>query len=284
MRGDGFTVDGDLPLLDAPVLVGMLTGWIDAGMAGAMAMSRLAEQLDTRRIATFDSDLFIDYRARRPTMELRDGVNTRIVWPEIELRAADEAFGEVVLLLGPEPDRAWHTFAETVTELATRLRVRQAVFFGAYPVAVPHTRPPRLACTSPSPELVAEHGFLRSSLDVPAGAGAVLEHALHDAGIPSIGLWAQVPHYLGAMSYPPAAAALLQALETLTSIHVDTDEIVVQGRELQARLDQLVAGNAEHRAMLEQLEIAYDQLTADDLPDGDDLAAQFERFLREQTD
>lgn len=292
MNGDVYTLHQPLPRLRSPILVGMLTGWIDSGGAAAAAMDQVIEHMSAQRIATFDSDLFIDYRARRPTMELRAGVNTRLVWPEISVRVGVDSLQEVVMLTGPEPDMAWFKFTEAVTDLALSLGVCQAVFFGAYPYAAPHTRPSRVAGTSPSAELVAEAGLVASSLDVPAGVGAALEHALSEAGIPTMGLWAQVPHYLGTMAaYPPATLALLRTLEAVSGIRVDTDLMFSEGRELRARLDQLVGANAEHRAMIEQLEMEYDRIdsgaaavASGDLPDGDDLAAEFERFLRGETD
>jgi hypothetical protein len=285
----GYTLHEPLPGLRRPVLVAMLTGWIDAGGAAASAMEWVLEQTGPQRIATFDGDVFIDYRARRPTMELRDGVNTKIIWPEIVLQGSDDPLQPVMTLSGPEPDAAWHRFAASVTELAVQFDVGQAVFLGAYPFAAPHTRPSRVACTSPSAEFVRRSGLMVSTLDVPAGVGAVLEHSLTEAGIPSIGLWAQVPHYLGTMAYPPATLALLHTLRSISGIFVDTDIVFSEALALRERLDQLVASNAEHRAMIEQLEIVYDQVDggaaaveSGDLPDGDDLAAELEQFLRDQ--
>ncbi|MBU6316482.1 MAG: PAC2 family protein, partial [Acidobacteria bacterium] len=183
----------------------------------------------------------------------------------------------VLLLTGPEPDSQWRAFAAAVAELATRLGVYQMVAFGAYPFATPHTRPSRLACTSPSADVVSSVPYQRSTLDVPAGMSAVLEHALTEAGIASLGLWVQVPHYVSAMPYPAASAALVDALRDTTGIDVDTSTVQVEATTQSARIEELVQGNDEHVAMVRQLETAYDML-----PTGDELAAQFEQFLRDQ--
>ena len=53
-----------------------------------------------------------------------------------------------------------------------------------------------------------------------------------------------------------------------------------------SQLDQLIGSNEEHLAMIEKLEIAYDQLNSADasLPSGDDLAEELQNFLRSQED
>jgi hypothetical protein len=289
--GPGYELHEALPTLDAPVLITMLTGWIDASGAAAAALASLEQQCRARPLATFDGDSFIDYRARRPTMELREGVNERLVWPDIELKVGRTASGDDLLFLsGPEPDAAWRRFADLVTDLAIELGVRMAVVLGAYPFAAPHTRASRLSMSSPSAELVASLPLLKNSVDVPAGMGAVLEHAFAAKAVPALGLWAQVPHYLGAMSHPAASVALLDGLTQVAGITLDHAGLAAEAEIQRHRVDQLVEGNAEHRAMVEQLEIAYDSLDPgnatlgmrDELPSGDDIAAEVERFLRDQ--
>ncbi|MFZ4811656.1 MAG: proteasome assembly chaperone family protein [Ilumatobacteraceae bacterium] len=292
---DAYRLHEPLPHLEAPVLVSALAGWIDASGAAAAALAMVAAACDVRTVATFDGDLFIDYRARRPMMELREGVNERIVWPEIVLQVGRTPEGtDVVVLTGPEPDAAWQMFAATLTELVGRLGVDTAVFLGAYPFATPHTRPSRLSCSTPSRELVETLGLLRNSVDVPAGVSAILEHALHDAGIAAVGLWAQVPHYLGTMSFPAASVALIDGLEQVAGVRVDATLLRNEATLQRERIDQLVESNNEHQAMVGQLETLYDQFDGEqlalpmatfsneDLPSGDELAAEFERFLRDQ--
>ncbi len=288
-------VGGELPTLDAPVMVVMLTGWIDASASAAAAMSAIETESDAKTIVTFDGDTFVDYRARRPTMELRDGVNTRLAWPDIELKAGHDLDGnDVVLLTGPEPDMAWRRFGTEVAGLATRLGVRRMVALGAYPFATPHTRPSRLSLSTPSAAIAASLPLLKNSVDVPAGVAAVLEHACHDAGIDAVGIWVQVPHYISSMAYPAATVALLAGLGDVGGIRISgaaaRRETVIQRQ----RLDELVAGNDEHRNMVAQLEALFDAadeastavgpgpMSAADIPSADELAAEFEQFLRDQ--
>ena len=295
---DAYSIVGTPPTLDAPTLVVMLAGWIDASGAAAGAMLSLEAECDARPVAVFDSDTFIDYRARRPTMQLRDGVNTRLVWPDIELKAGKDLDGRDVLLLsGPEPDMAWRRFGRTVAEIGVQFGVQRMVALGAYPFATPHTRPSRLSMSAPSAELVSSLPLLKNSVDVPAGVAAVLEHAFHDRGIDALGIWVQVPHYVSSMAYPAATVALLRGLSDVSGLRIDggaaRQETIIQ-RE---RLDELVAGNDEHVAMLRQLETLYDASSMDQpndaspigtplsdegIPSADELGAELEQFLRDQ--
>jgi len=148
------------PELVDPVLVVMLTGWIDAGGAAQLAMSTLEQECGARTIAAFDPDTFIDFRARRPVMELREGINANLVWPTIELKAGRDADGHDVLLLsGHEPDSAWHHFVDSATSLGIDLGAHTMVGLGAYPFATPHTRPSRLSVSAGSAVVVTSTRF-----------------------------------------------------------------------------------------------------------------------------
>lgn len=278
-----------------PVLVVMLTGWIDAGGAARAAADAIEDEIAASPVAEFDDDTYVDFRARRPIMELREGLNSVLNWERITLSLGRDRNGRDVLLLsGPEPDMAWHRFTRVVGETAEQLGVRQMAHLGSYPFATPHTRPARISVSTPSQDVLMRVPFLRSSIDVPGGVAAALEHELHDRGIASLGIWAQVPHYISSMSYPAASVALLDGLRHATGLQFDAaslrGEVMIQRR----RLDALVIGNDEHRSMIEQLEQIYD--AADDerelgaeptqspleIRSADELAAEVEEFLRGQ--
>jgi predicted ATP-grasp superfamily ATP-dependent carboligase len=277
------------PDLDDPVLVLAVEGWIDAGLGAATAAEVLSDQLDTITVARFSTDELLDYRARRPIAHLENGVMRGLTWPSLELRAATDLEGkELLLLVGAEPDRLWQQFTDEVVGLALDFDARMCVGLGAYPFASPHTRTPRLACTASTPSL-AEGGFLRASLDFPGGIQASVEQACHDRGIASLGLWAQIPHYLPpAMPFPAASVALIEALARVGELSLPFGDLPARADATRSRLDELIAGNAEHLAMLRQLEAAYEQAEApqsfapEDLPTGDELAAELEQFLRDQ--
>jgi hypothetical protein len=284
---------GPKPKLVEPTLVVMLTGWIDAGGGARGAVAAIEDESGTTPVAEFDDDVFVDFRARRPVMELRDGLHSVLHWERILLSAgADQTGRDLLVLAGPEPDMAWHRFTRVVADLAVELGVTQMAHFGAYPFAVPHTRPARVSVTTPSQDVLARVPFLRSSIDVPAGVAAALERELHERGIPSLGIWAQVPHYIASMSYPAASVALLDGLREATGLVIDAPDLRSEVHRLVARLDEMIADNEEHLAMIRQLEAVYDaSADAVDVPtagpslelkSGDELAAELEQFLRDQ--
>ncbi len=267
-----------------PVLVIALDGWIDAGIGAAAAMAHLLQEMDTTLVATFDTEVLVDYRSRRPVMHLVEGVNTGLTWPTIELRhGVDQEGNDVLLLAGAEPDARWKAFTGDVVDLAGQLGVGLVVGLGAYPAPVPHTRATRLSTSATSAELAARVGQLAGTLDVPAGIQAAIERRCAEDGLPNVGLWAQVPHYAAAMPFPGASLALLDGLERVARVRVDVDPLRDADRLLRARLDALVTDNPEHVAMVHQLEEHFDQAAEllGPVPSGDELAAEVERFLRD---
>jgi proteasome assembly chaperone (PAC2) family protein len=276
----------DWPALERPVLVIAMEGWIDAGLAAATATIHLLGAMPNQLVATFDADELIDYRARRPTLKIVNGVDTELRWSAIRVHAATNRTGRSVLsLTGPEPDMRWHRFTAEVVSLASRLEVELVLGLGAFPAPVPHTRPVRLVGTSTDQDLAGRVGYLPASIDVPSGVQGALEVAFGEAGIPAVGLWARVPHYVSAMPYPAAAAALLDGLATLAEIELDTGALHAAAASSHQQIEQLIAGSDEHAALVRQLEAQADSeqgLGADlgNLPSGDELAAELERFLR----
>lgn len=277
------------PELERPVLVMAMEGWIDAGVGSGTAVSHLLSAMPHELVATFDADALVDYRARRPTLRIVNGVDTEMRWPEIRLEAATNRTGRSVLILtGPEPDMRWHAFIAETVGLASRLETEMVLGLGAFPAPVPHTRPIRLVGTSTDAELAAQVGFLPAGIDVPSGVQGALEMAFGEAGIPAVGLWARVPHYAAAMPYPAASAALLGGLAQLTGIEADVSVLKAAAGATHQQIEQLLAGSDEHSALVRQLEAQYDEEQGasatdfGDLPSGDELAAELERFLRGQ--
>ena len=272
--------------LSSPVLLLATESWVDAGLGARAAIAQILETIPTEVVATFSADELIDYRSRRPTARISDGVVAGLDWPEIQLRAGrDPAGADVLVLVGPEPDMAWHAFVRDVVELTTQLGVRLVVGVGAYPAPVPHTRPVRLTAIATVAELAAQVGVVPGSTELPAGVQTALQEGFAAAGIPAIGVWARVPHYLAAMPYPAASAALVEALTGVAGLELDTGPLRAAADAVLSQIDEIVANSEEHRELVRRLEAAFDgevPAPADfsDLPSGDELAAELERFLR----
>ena len=276
------------PIDDPVVLVTFFDGFIDAGGAASAAAQTILGEQRGDALATFDSEALLDYRARRPVMHLVDGINTRLSWPAIELYLRHDRTGrELLLLIGPEPDHLWPSFGRAVCDLAMEFDVSLLINLGAYPAATPHTRPPHITATATSAELAHQLGFLRTTIDVPSGIHAVVEHECAAHGIPAIGVWAQVPHYASSMTYPAATIALLDGIRGLAGHDFDVSDLSQQAASVQMHLAELIGRNDEHVQMVRQLEVQDDMMRqnrSSELPSGDEIAAEVEQFLREQDD
>ncbi len=275
----------------SPVLVVALDGWVDAGLAGATAMTSLLEAVETRPYAVFDAEELLDQRARRPQLRVVDGINEDLEWPHLVLRVGTDRLGSGIAMLdGPEPDMRWRSFSGAVAELAASLEVRLMVGFGGFPAGAPHTRPVKLAATASDSQLAQQVGFVSGAIEVPAGIQAAIERACASAGIPSIGLWARVPHYVAAKPFPAATLALLDGLANLSGLVIDSHVLAEAAEAARRKVDELIAQSEEHQAMVRQLEQQIDELEGtpvilDDrmVPSGDEIAAELERYLRGET-
>jgi hypothetical protein len=272
--------------LDSPVLLLATESWLDAGFGAQGAIAAALETIPTEVLATFTADEFIDFRARRPTARISDGVLQGVNWPEIQLRAGQDGAGKSVLVLvGPEPDIKWHVFVRDVVGLAKELGVRLVVSLGAFPARMPHTRPVRLTAIATVAELAAQIGLTPGSTEAPAGIQTALQEGFAAAGIPAIGIWARVPHYLAALPYPAASAALVDALATVAGLNLDAAELHAAAASVRTQIDDALAGSEEYRALVGSLEAVFDgegSIPPDfsNLPSGEELAAEIERFLR----
>lgn len=272
-----YRLEEGLPQLDSPVLIAALEGWVDAGAAGTTAAAQLAE--GGSKVATFDPDAIFDYRARRPILDIVDGKPMSLAWSELAVTAANVAGRDLLVLTGPEPDYRWRELSTDVVELARQLGVVSWVSLGAIPAAVPHTRPVPILATASAQGLLPDgirqgpDGVLR----VPSAAISVLELAVGAAGIPAVGFFAQVPHYVNT-TYPTASLALLTALGRHLGLDLPVGSLATRALERRTMLDAATASDEDTKAHVERLEALADESR---LPEGDELIADIERFLRE---
>lgn len=269
----------DLHDLVAPTVVVAFDAWVDAGSAATDAVEALLDETATP-VATFDADVLYDYRARRPTLEIVDGRPASFDWPELSIRRTTLRDRDVLALTGPEPDFRWRELADDLIAFARQLEVAQWITLGAIPAAVPHTRPVPILGTESSPGLL--RGMVQPGpaglLRVPAAAVSVLDISMAEAGIPTVGYFAQIPHYISG-DYAPAAIALLEALGTHLDVEVDVAPLRAEAELLRTRLDTATAVDDKTRGYVERLEAMADESR---LPAGDELISDIERFLRQR--
>jgi proteasome assembly chaperone (PAC2) family protein len=265
------------PELRSPVMVVALSGWVDAGLAGAGAIAVLAEQLESaRRFGRLELGDAVDLQQTRPTVKLVDGATRAISWPAVEL-VAGRAGRDVVLCVGPEPSLRWQEFTARLVQAAERLGIERAVMLGGMPAVVSHRRPVTVLATATSASLVQEAGAVRTDYAGPTGAQTVLQVALGDAGVPAVGLWAQVPHYVSGNPSPPAIRALLARLREVAGVETELGALDTQADDWVERVESGLADRPDVAELVQAIEAG-----ADELPTGDELASEIERFLRDE--
>jgi proteasome assembly chaperone (PAC2) family protein len=276
------------PTLDRPVLIGAFRGWNDGGQAATLAAGYLARTWGARKFADIDPEQFLDFTDTRPSVTLDEGRTRRIEWPEnaffrARIPGTDR---DAVLLIGVEPSYRWRTFTELVAELATELGVELVVTLGALLADVPHTRPAPVTGAATDPKLVDELGLQLSRYEGPTGIVGVLLDACRRSGIPSVSLWAAVPHYVSLAPSPRAARALCDRLAGVLGISIDVGELVEAEEAYVDQVSRAVASDEETAAYVQELEQRADSLDwleeSGELPSGEALAAEIARFLRER--
>jgi proteasome assembly chaperone (PAC2) family protein len=274
------------PKLRAPTLVGAFKGWNDAAESATEALDFLAVQWGAEQFAAIEPEEFLDFQVTRPTVRLIEGQTRKIDWPEMTLSSAQIGGlkRDVVLLSGVEPNLRWKSFCDTVLEVVRELRIEMVVTLGALLADVPHTRPVPITGIAWDQSLVERLGFSQARYEGPTGIVGVLHDACANAEVPSASLWAPVPHYVAGVPSPKASLALLSALEGLLEVELETAELEEASTEYEQRLDEAVAAEPEVRMLVERLERQMDEeeISFRDLPSGDTIAREFQRFLRNQ--
>lgn len=262
-------------------------GWNDAGDAASSAVSFLSGALSAKRFARIDAEEFFDFQANRPTIRLEQGERREIAWPTVEIfeARAPRAPRDLVLVRGVEPSMRWRSFCANLIDLAEALGVQLVVSLGALLGDVPHSRPVSMTGHASDPALLERLAISPSSYEGPTGIVGVLHTAFADAGVPSASLWAAVPHYVAAATNPKAALALLRKLETLIGVSVDLSELESAAADYERQVGLAVQSDPDIQAFVERLEQAAEsdeRSSPTEVPSGDTLAREFQRFLRQR--
>ena len=273
------------PDLRRPVLIAAFRGWNDGGQGATLGGGYLAKQWDAEEFAEIDSENFYDFQAVRPNVSLEDGLTRKLEWPtNTFLHAPIPGLDrDAVILLGVEPNLRWKTYTRLVIELVQELEIELVVTLGSLLADVPHTRPAPVSAAASDPSLVEELGVEPSRYEGPTGIVGVLLDACRQEGLPSVSLWAAVPHYVSLAPSPRAALALCRRLGELVGAEIDLAELEEAAEEYNEQVTEAVASDAETAAYVEELERRVDLMeAAEELPSGESLAAELTRFLRER--
>ena len=271
------------PELDRPALIAAFRGWNDGGEAASTAVAYLRDRWEAEPMADIDPDGFLDFQMARPTVRLEAGVTRRIEWPEYRFSLARVDGRDAVLFLGAEPNVRWRAFIETFTATAREIGVAEVFTVGAFLADVPHTLPTPVTGLAVDEERSRQLGLTSSRYEGPTGIVGVLHDAMSRGGFAASSLWAAVPHYLPGGPNPKAAGALVGTITALTGLRASTDTLDRAAEAWEAQVTSTISENAELAAYVRQLEqVAADREGPAEIPSGEALAAELERFLRDQ--
>jgi proteasome assembly chaperone (PAC2) family protein len=277
------------PPLRRPVLVAAFRGWNDAGDAASAAVEFIRARFEPDEVARIDPDEFIDFTSVRPTIRLREGRTREIDWPVTTISAAEVpgAEADLAILQGVEPSLRWRRYSEAIVEAAHDLGASMVITLGSLLADVPHTRPVSITGIASDAALVDRLGFDHTSYEGPTGITGVLHHVCAAAELPSVSLWASVPHYVAAAPNPKVALALVRAFEGAAGVVVDAGELETAAEDYERQVSAAVASDPEVKAFVERLETAMDEVTEEEgppgnLPSADTIARDFQKFLRQR--
>jgi proteasome assembly chaperone (PAC2) family protein len=275
--------------LRAPAMVCSFEGWNDAGDAASTATAFLGQALDAERFAQVDTEEFYDFQANRPHVQIDETQARVISWPSVEIFEArvPRAPRDLVIVQGAEPSMRWRSFSALIVDLAEALDVQLVVTLGGLLADVPHSQPVAMTGFASDPAMIERLGLKSSRYEGPTGIVGVLHATCAEAGLPSASVWASVPHYVAAAASPKAALALLRKLELMVSVSVDVSELEQAADEYERQVGLAVQSDPDIQAFVERLERRAAEseearIGPQDLPSGDLLAREFQRFLRQR--
>ncbi len=292
---------------DGRLLVIAFEGWNDAGEAASGAAGILRDSLELSRLHEVDPEQYFDYQFTRPVIEVDEDGKRRLRWPAATLfgpdahpptlpravepevptgahaAAASDDLGDVFVLLGSEPSRGWKSFAAEILDQALVHDITGIVVLGAMLADVPHTRPISVFATSEEEALRQEFELERSTYEGPVGILSVIAELAAEMGIPTVSIWASVPHYVHNAPSPKATLALIERLEDILGVPIPRGQLEDEATAWESGIDALAGEDEDMAAYIEQLEQARDTVDSPEAS-GDAIAREFERYLRKRGD
>lgn len=270
---------GNLSSLRKPIVVLAFEGWNDAADAATAAVEHLSNTYAAEFEFEVDGEDYYDFQVNRP-MVVQDADGGReIIWPALRLSIARMTNRDLVLVQGPEPNFRWRAFSQSLVSALRTVRPELVIVLGAMLSDSPHSRPVPVSGTTDDEQLAAKLGLEISDYEGPTGITGVVSEACRRAGLPTVSLWASVPHYVSEPPNPPATLALVTRIEDLLDETLELGDLSEQAQAWHRGVDELAAEDPEIAEYISRLEARQDE---EDLPaaTGDAIAAEFQRWLR----
>lgn len=260
-----------------PAVIAAFGGWNDAAEAASGVIDHLVEHYEARLEFAIDPEEFYDFQVNRPTTRTIEGERT-IEWPTTEVLVASLPERDLVLIGGPEPNYRWQEYINRLLSMVRSVNPETVVLLGALLTDAPHTRPVPVSGTASSQELADELGLELSDYEGPTGIVGVLSYECSRVGFPVVSMWASVPHYVAEPPNPKATLALLTRLEDVLNLPLEAGDLPADAERWVEQVNELVADDPDISSYVSALEERRDEATP--TPNGDSIAAEFERYLR----
>jgi hypothetical protein len=255
-------------------------------MASTGAVSYIKEKLSSELLLALDDQDYFDLLRQRPIIVLDEHGERDFIWPSIELfgpgpkSEVQQKDLSLYFLTGQEPALQWQFLITELLEIIEDRDIQSVIMLGSLAAETPHSRQIKIYKNSQTASVRNALGIERSNYDGRAGFISVLGHAIEKAGIPTISIWAQVPHYVASMPSPKAALALVNDLEIMLGFTVDHKEILESAFEWERSVDTFAEGDEDLLNYIAGLERSRDEAEAEEMTT-DQLALEFEKFLRQ---
>jgi len=268
------------------VLIVAFDGWTDAGSAATGSTNYIREKLSAERLVVIDDQDYFDFLRQRPIIVLDENGERDFIWPSIEFWGPGPKTPlnpkelQLYFLIGQEPALQWQYLRDEILEIVEDRDIESVIMIGSLASEAPHSRPIKIYKNSQTAAVRNAFGIERSNYDGRAGFLSVLGQAFEKAGLPTISVWAEVPHYVASMPSPKAALALVNDLEIMLGFSVEHKEISVSAFEWERSVDDFAEGDEDLLNYIAGLEKSRDESEAEEM-NTDQLALEFEKFLRQ---
>jgi proteasome assembly chaperone (PAC2) family protein len=266
------------------VLICAFEGWNDAAESASQVAKLLADSLSCELVAEVDSEDYYDFQFTRPSVSFNDSGNRELEWPGTKFfisKDKDPNLSRFSVLIGTEPARRWKAFTSEILEMIEDREIEAVVFLGGMLADTPHTRPITVSATSQNDRVRAELNIERSSYEGPVGILSTIGIALEELGVPTMALWAAVPHYVHNAPSPKASLALLAELEKMLAVSFSQGDLADQAFEWERGIDEIAENDEEMAGYIQQLEKNRDEFDSE-AASGESIARELEKFLQSE--